>query len=613
MAITKTNFINYSRCPRYVGLCEVKKDRIDADISYEQYKEEEKVERLNEILSHMYHENDEGVEEDLIDTFDPQLDVMLPYYKRIEELAGKKVEHLFGGNTVYAESTLNQKSFEFNSDLFKYICYVDIFNESDSTNIIEVKATTSNKFLEDLKAGNKVDEKFSIFVKDNKGIFHLKDEIKGYDLISEMSIEKYNEKRNKLFDKYGIGKYVYDLAVQRMIVEKDEQYKGKKINYYLAVLNHEYIFDGKYENGIAVYDDSIIQLFDMNKVTEEMQDMILSDKEKVEEYLSEMSIDEYPLGNYCENKKTSECKFSSICFKRIPKYNSSLSYMGIKSFKDEDGFVHKGLELINEGYLNMMDIPESWIKNPNHHIQRNCLITNTPYINKEKINIAIQNLQYPIYHLDFETFPCPLPRFRGEKCYCQSPFQFSLHIEREPGVCDKEKDQYGFLSTDFNNDCREDMAKSLCELIDTSKGTVFAQNYSFEKSVLAKLADAFPEYSDRLMKMVNMASDLLFIVRNNSKFYEDLGFDKEEARKVNYYHKDLSGSYSIKKTLKVFSDLSYDNLEIGNGTTALTAYANYKNYTKEQYNEVYKNLTEYCKQDTYAMYVILDKLRKLIK
>ena len=36
MAITKTNFINYSRCRRYVALDEVKRERLNSDISYEE-------------------------------------------------------------------------------------------------------------------------------------------------------------------------------------------------------------------------------------------------------------------------------------------------------------------------------------------------------------------------------------------------------------------------------------------------------------------------------------------------------------------------------------------------------------------------------------------------
>jgi hypothetical protein len=111
--------------------------------------------------------------------------------------------------------------------------------------------------------------------------------------------------------------------------------------------------------------------------------------------------------------------------------------------------------------------------------------------------------------------------------------------------------------------------------------------------------------------MRDMASDLLYIVRNNSKFYEELGFDKEEARLVNYYHELLSGSYSIKKTLPVFSNLSYKDLDVQNGTEALVTYASFPKMTKEEFNLKYNSLIEYCKQDTWAMVIILDKLRKI--
>ena len=55
-----------------------------------------------------------------------------------------------------------------------------------------------------------------------------------------------------------------------------------------------------------------------------------------------------------------------------------------QGFKTEDGTRIKGLDLINAGYIHMLDIPESWITNSNHHIQREALISGKPYINKEK-------------------------------------------------------------------------------------------------------------------------------------------------------------------------------------------------------------------------------------
>ncbi|NLV90723.1 MAG: hypothetical protein GX032_04575, partial [Tenericutes bacterium] len=247
MAITKTKFINYSRCPRYVALDEVKKERLNADISYSDYLEEEIDIKKFELISQMIDIDDEGNEEDLIDIVDEQLEIMLPYYKKIEQLAGKKVEDLFGGNSIYAEKTQDQKSFEFIDNGIKYLCYVDIYNDNGKINIIEVKATTSRKFIKDITGGYYKKEKYSLFFKDDKGIFHLKEDLQNYNLEDEMPKEEYYKKRLKLKDKYKFGKYIYDLAVQRMFIEKDT--KNYDINYYLAVLNHEYVFDGTYIDG----------------------------------------------------------------------------------------------------------------------------------------------------------------------------------------------------------------------------------------------------------------------------------------------------------------------------------------------------------------------------
>ena len=57
MAITKTNFINYSRCPRYVALDDLKQEKLDSMVTLEEYLKEEEEERINEILSGMYDED----------------------------------------------------------------------------------------------------------------------------------------------------------------------------------------------------------------------------------------------------------------------------------------------------------------------------------------------------------------------------------------------------------------------------------------------------------------------------------------------------------------------------------------------------------------------------
>ena len=623
MAITKTNFINYSRCPRYAALEEIKCEKLDADITYKEYKHEEESEQLKEILGSIFE--DDTYEVDLTNKVDKQMEAMMPYYKMVEIEAGRITKKYFGGKSVYAEDTFSQESFEFNKNGIKYICYVDIYNEvSNDINIIEVKATTSNKYV-NLKASHKKGEKYSIFHFDkNKNCYYLKDEIEGYPLDSEMPLDAYLKQKEKLFDRYSsVGTYVFDLAIQRFILEGEykeshNEERLKNVRYYLAVLNHNYVFDGTYEGKKAIYNpdnegNEIVVFFDLTKVTEEYQNIIKQTEASLEEYLFNLNASPCPMGKWCERKKVKECIYlGPVCGKMIPAKNSSLNYLNNGAgFKTLDGERLKGLELINAGYINMLDIPEEWITSKKHEIQRDSLRFNRPYIDTEKIRAGLNALEYPIYHLDFETMPCPMPRFRGEKPYIQSPFEFSLHIEHAPGVCDKEKDNYIFLAKTFDNDEREELVKALCKYIDPDKGTLFAQNVAFEKGRIKELAAIFPEYREKLMKMYNRGFDLLWLVNTKTELYEELGFDKERASLPNYYNKDLSGSYSIKKTLPVFSDLSYKDLTVKNGTEAIVAYASYNKMTKEEYDLYYEALRIYCQQDTWAMVVILQALREL--
>ena len=624
MAITKTNFMNFTRCRRYASLDEIKKNRLDADISYKEYKNQELEAQLEEMVDSMYEIDEEtGVEIDHVDVVNRQLEAMMDYYKIVEEEAGRISEKTFGGKSIYAEKTKDQECFDFSLNGIKYMCYVDIYNESENrVNIIEVKATTSKKYM-DLKAGHKKCDKFSIFERINN-INYLKGELKDYNIESEMPLEKYQAHYEKLFDRYKLGKYIYDLAIQRYMIEHEHlsthtEDQLEHFHYYLGVLNADYIYDGTKENGKMIYNvdengNELITYFDMTEVTRELQKYVEADREKLERYLEELDASPCPLSVACENKKQSCCKFfKPICGTKIPIKNSSLNYIySGHGFKKEDGTKIKGLELINEGYINMLDVPEAWIEKNYHRIQRECLEFDKEYVDKEKIALGLKQLKYPIYHLDFETMPCPVPRFRGEWPYIQSPFEFSLHIENEPGVCDKYKDNIVFLAK-THEDEREDMIKLMLKYMDPNKGTLFAQNVPFEKGRIKELAGMFPEYHDDLMKLYDRGFDLLWLVNTNSKMYMDLGFDEERSKTFNYYNKKLSGSFSIKKTLPVFSDLSYANLVVKNGTEAIVEYANYDKMSKEEYDLKYQALFTYCQQDTWAMVEILNALRELVK
>ena len=281
MAITKTKFINYARCPRYVALDDLKKEKLDSMVKLEDYKKEEEEEHIMELLGNMF----DGEGNDLIDVRNEHLETMMPYYNKVEILAGELASKYFKGKLKFSKTTYNQESFDAVIDNIRYLCYVDIYNENeDGINIIEVKATTTKKYL---SLGSK---DYSIFKKGVDGIYYLLEDL-NLNIEDYMPLKVYEKNREKLFDRYSsCGHYIYDVAVQRFIIENDMKNHGenKNIKYYLAVLNSNYVFDGKYENAEPIYDtidgEDIISYIDVTSITKDLMDKIYLDSKKIGPY-----------------------------------------------------------------------------------------------------------------------------------------------------------------------------------------------------------------------------------------------------------------------------------------------------------------------------------------
>ena len=474
--------------------------------------------------------------------------------------------------------------------------------------------------------------------------------------VSDVALETFTKKKEELLDRYSkVGKYPHDLAFQRFVIEHRLRQLGdnRPVNYYLAVLNSEYIYDGAIDkNGKCVYntidDQEIITFLNLNRITEEYQAKILEELAYLESYIStphdvNKKVD---VGKHCAWGENTECLFWSHCFQKlrgVPDTNSANKYMNSDQSFKACGIIGK-YQLINEGYYKLDDVPLDWLKNNKHLIHRDCYDNGTEYVDQEKMTYWFDQLEYPIYHFDFEGFPCPLPRFKGESPYRQSVFEFSLHIEREPGVCDKEKDNFIFLNEEYFDDERKALAKAIVDHFEYNedgslKGTMLAQFTSYEKGRLEELAALYPEYSAKLLAIRDKSADLLHLLRNNEMYermYEKK-YGKEEYEKMkremkkgkstgienvdifNYYHKDLSGGYSIKKTLPVLvPSLTYKGMDVGNGVQAYIAYINYDSAqptfntlrTKADRREALKR---YCQQDTWAMVEILRAVREKMK
>ena len=645
------------------------KDDIDAE-------RERREEILGELLDSMKDSTmgDAEFSEEDDEKFDsapsPEHEALLPYYNQVENEALRVAKKYFHGSFISdSRNVQKQKLFEYKRNGHTYRCYVDIYNENENEiNIIEVKATTNRKYLYWIKYnGDKKENKglffrntndrkdritYPLFVKD-RNFWHLNT---ADSTVSDVALETFTKKKEELLDRYSkVGKYPHDLAFQRFVIEHRLRQIGdnRPVNYYLAVLNSEYIYDGAIDkNGKCVYntidDQEIITFLNLNRITEEYQAKILEELAYLESYIStprdvNKKVD---VGKHCAWGENTECLFWSHCFQKlrgVPDTNSANKYMNSDQSFKACGIIGK-YQLINEGYYKLDDVPLDWLKNKKHLIQRDCYDNGTEYVDQEKMTYWFDQLEYPIYHFDFEGFPCPLPRFKGESPYRQSVFEFSLHIEREPGVCDKEKDNFIFLNEEYFDDERKALAKAIVDHFEYNedgslKGTMLAQFTSYEKGRLEELAALYPEYSDKLLAIRDKSADLLHLLRNNEMYermYEKK-YGKEEYEKMkremkkgkstgienvdifNYYHKDLSGGYSIKKTLPVLvPSLTYKGMDVGNGVQAYIAYINYDSAqptfntlrTKADRREALKR---YCQQDTWAMVEILRAVREKMK
>ena len=647
MKISKSMFKNLMRCKNFASLLNMHQNRAAHDVKILNELDEE---NFNKILSETQIEDDVFVEltEDVLDMFrkmfddetgedltevtSAQLKAFEETFKEVEKLAIKQAEKTFNKPIHASLDTREQKKFSFSKNGHEYYCYLDGYLEDgDTIRVFEVKASTSRKMqnINLYKPKSKAGPALHLPIYEYKnGVMeyiarsYLGQTIEGHEIKDSLIYDK----EAKLINPYDedCGKYVMDVAIERYIV--DNSFKQNKdfvpnIKYYLILLNTDYIFNGKEENGKKIYDTSddgeeLFRIYDVTTLTEAAQDNIEKYQKQICVALEELTYSDDRLSQTCQLKKSTQCKFRNVCYRHFDKDGSTLEFKGDKRYVfKSDTLGLKELELyyhlLNSKHYLMSDCREYLTKKLNI-VQHDCFVKNQQYFDKARIAYALKSaLKYPLYHLDFESYNSPLPRFRGEKPYAQSVFQYSLHVERAPGVCDIEKDHLEYLSPD-HEDRREELIVKMIKDIDLSNGgTVIVYNESFEKTRLRELSEIFPKYKDELLNIRDHVFDLCFVLAGNKDLFA--GYHTEDdIPAFTFYDNRLHGSFSIKKVLPIFTNLSYSNLDVKNGTEAILTYGQLPTLTPQEYQNKYLALRVYCRQDTWAMVEILRGLRKEI-
>lgn len=368
--------------------------------------------------------------------------------------------------------------------------------------------------------------------------------------------------------------YIHDLAYQYYILTSLGLNVTKAS---VVILNKNYV------RGKELELDKLFLINDLTDIVFKMKDDVIKRICEVNKYLNDKNEPFKDIGEYCFNPY--QCPYFKYCSGELK--NSVFDIQGMKTSTK--------VKLYQDGIVSYDDVLKSDV-NDNYKRQVMYEVNDIDdYIDLDNIKKFMNELSYPLYFLDFETFQQAIPMYLGICPYDQIPFQYSLHyIESINGEL-KHKE---FLAKE-GIDPRRSLAESLVNDIPRNV-CVLAYNMSFEKNVIKKLADTYSDLSEHLMNIYSNIKDLIIPFRNKY-----------------FYTKNMHGKSSIKYVLPALfpndPSLDYHNLDlIHNGSEAMNSYASLVNLSKEDKEHVRERLLRYCELDTYAMVKIWMYLNDLV-
>ena len=330
--------------------------------------------------------------------------------------------------------------------------------------------------------------------------------------------------------------------------------------------------------------DKLFLKFDITKDVLALQDKVKVTIDEINKYMENTSEPKEEIGEQCF--RPYDCLFFDYCTR-------NLGHPNVFDVPVNPGV--RCLKYYNQGYISFEDLLNAKINDKDRQRIEYELYDKPDYIDKEKIKEFLETLTYPLYFLDFETYMMPIPLYDHVKPYEQIPFQYSLHYVGNDGKL-RHKEYLAEAGSDPRRRLAEQLVKDIPRDV-----TTLAYNMSFEKNVIKRLANIYPDLSSDLMNIYENIRDL------------EVPFAKRY-----YYTKKMGSSSSIKYVLPaLFPDdasLDYHNLElIHNGSEAMNSFRNLENMSKEELLYTRERLLKYCCLDTYAMVKILDKLKEVTK
>ncbi len=391
----------------------------------------------------------------------------------------------------------------------------------------------------------------------------------GWEFYEVKSAAKiYKNKSTKVKDVY-----INDVAIQYYVL------KGSGLDIssaFLVHINNQYVRQGPLEV------NKLFSFADLTETAIKAQNEVVDELGTIREVLNG-GEPEIEIGVHCD--KPYECDFKDHCWP--DEILNGYTVFNISGLHDSKKF-----ELYESGITKVEDVPDKFSLSGKQRLQVETELSGEEIVDLEQINKFLNDLYYPLYFLDFETFTQAVPEWDRLRPYQNIPFQYSIHLIEREG---EDPSHLEYLA-DESSDPRRGLVDRLIR--DIPEGAcVLAYNKSFEKRVVRDLAQQFPGYSDHLMDIHNNMLDLMV-----------------PFQKKHYYKKEMKGSYSIKNVLPALTLGSpYSKMNISDGMKASISYKSLpslKNLTKKE--KIKRDLKTYCRQDTQAMVDVLECLRNRV-
>jgi hypothetical protein len=359
-----------------------------------------------------------------------------------------------------------------------------------------------------------------------------------------------------------------DVAIQHRVVSRSEVDLASSC---LAHVNRNYMFQG---DSIDVR--RFFKIRNLTRRVERLQPKLTFLLRSELRVLVMPKAPDIPAGPHCTNPVT--CEFFDRC--NPPRPDDHIGYLPRLHASAAEELKELGVESI-------FNIPADFPLSERQRRACTAVQTGDPWFSAE-LGKELESLKYPIYFMDFESVNPAISRFSGMRPFDQLPFQWSLHVRREPNT---ELEHHEFLATNAG-DPRREFITSLCSALG-KRGSIVVYA-AFESQRLSELANWLPEFADRTKAVQSRLWDLLAVVRNH------------------VYHPAFAGSYSLKAVLPALvPELTYEGMAVANGQDAGLARESLIRGGLDRYEHerIRRALLDYCGQDTLALIKLIERLQ----